>query len=79
MKNLQFADVSKASSTGEGTVYAYDDLKIWLILYVVGGRFDSDVDPFTDEDFDEDAEEIMESSQVSKLESSCIIRMHASV
>ena len=36
-------------------------------MYVVGGRFDSDVDPFTDEDFDDDAEEIMESSQVSKL------------
>lgn len=31
------------------------------------GRFDGDIDdPFTDEDFDEDAEEIMESSQVSK-------------
>ena len=41
----------------------------------MGGRFDSDVDPFTDEDFDEDAEEIMESSQVSKLKSSCITRM----
>jgi len=40
-------------------------LKAQRIPLIVGDRFDSDVDPFTDEDFDEDAEEIMESSQVS--------------
>ena len=34
----------------------------------MGGRFDGDIDPFTDEDFDEDAEEIMESSQVSEMQ-----------
>ena len=46
-------------------------MNVWLTLCVVGGRFDCDVDPFTDEDFDEDTEEIMESTQVSKPESSC--------
>ena len=42
-------------------------LKTQPIPSVVGDRFDSDIDPFTDEDFDEDAEEIMQVSQLSML------------
>jgi len=33
-----------------------------LVLRVVGSRFESDLDPFTDDESDEECEEIMEST-----------------
>ena len=33
-----------------------------LVLHVVGSRFESDLDPFADDESDEECEEIMEST-----------------
>jgi len=75
MKNLHISDVSEDTSssfTGEGKIHTcvHEGFKythVCIFIFAVGGSFNSDVDPFADQDFGEDTEEIMESSQVSEL------------